>query len=217
MSANLDRSLDEVISSRRPRRGYGRRGSGIAKSTLLGSHPSRPSRMTAAPVATNVAIAPQVSDKIIVSNLPPDVNETQVRELFTQMIGPLRQVILTYDANGVSKGTASVVFVRQGDATKAYEQYHDRLIDGKRPMKIEIVVDPRKATAGVLPSLAARVGGVAVENGHAPTYNLRRGTGGPRRGRGRGRGGRRGNDRSPKTAEDLDAEMEDYTQSAPTS
>lgn len=37
-------------------------------------------------------------------------------------------------------------------------------------MKIEIVVDPRKATAGVLPSLAARVGGVAIENGRAPTY-----------------------------------------------
>lgn len=143
-------SLFQVISSRRPRRGYGRRGSDIAKSTLLGSHPSRPPRMTAAP-ATNVAIAPQVSDKIIVSNLPPDVNEVQVRvnisfrdtgilstlkqtlqELFTQMIGPLRQVILTYDANGVSKGTASVVFVRQGDATKAYEQYHDRLIDGSQ-------------------------------------------------------------------------------------
>lgn len=46
------------------------------------------------------------------------------------MIGPLRDVILTYDSRGASKGIASVLFVRKGDAAKAYAQYHDRLIDG---------------------------------------------------------------------------------------
>ena len=46
------------------------------------------------------------------------------------MIGPLREVTLTYDAGGRSKGVASVVFQRKGDGTKAYAQYHNRLIDG---------------------------------------------------------------------------------------
>lgn len=46
------------------------------------------------------------------------------------MIGPLRDVTLTYDSRGTSKGIASVVFSHKGDAAKAYAQYHDRLIDG---------------------------------------------------------------------------------------
>lgn len=52
------------------------------------------------------------------------------QELFQTMIGPLREVTLTYDASGRSKGVASVVFQRIGDGTKAYNQYHNRLIDG---------------------------------------------------------------------------------------
>lgn len=216
MSANLDRSLDEVISSHRTnRRGFSRRGSGAAKASLVGS---RPPRQVAAAIGASPVIVPQAAEKIIVSNLPTDVNEVQVRELFTHMIGPLRDVSLTYDARGVSKGIASVVFVRKGDAARAYEQYHDRLIDGRSPMKIEIVVDPRRTPQ----PLAARVsaagpvvaGNGFVQSGPRGGGGLRR-AGGRGRGRGRGRGGRRGDDRPTKTAEDLDAEMEDYTQSAP--
>ncbi|GJJ14942.1 hypothetical protein Clacol_009212 [Clathrus columnatus] len=161
-------------------------------------------------MAVDQAVTPQFSDKIIVSNLPTDVNENQIRELFTQMVGPLRDVTLTYDSRGVSKGIASVVFVRKGDASKAYAQYHDRLIDGSRPMKVEIVVDPRKAPN----SLAARMGN-PVQNGTTGTTRGTNGFGG-RRG-GRGRGGRRQNDRPVKSLEDLDAEMEDYSATATTS
>ncbi|KAF8527619.1 hypothetical protein BU17DRAFT_81861 [Hysterangium stoloniferum] len=216
MSANLDKSLDEVISSRRTggRRG-GRRGGGVKASLVGASAPGGP-RTRVSPLAVTtpqVAITPQVSDKIIVSNLPFDVNESQIRELFSQMIGPLRDVTLTYDSRGVSKGIASVVFNRSGDAAKAYTQYHDRLIDGKRPMKIEIVVDPRKATS----SLAARVSAPAPAVDNMIIDSVPRGArgGGRRGGRGRGRGGRKHNERPEKTVEDLDAEMADYTGTAP--
>ena len=85
----------------------------------------------------------------MVSNLPTDVNETQIRvsfifeafcrpssspsrlqELFTTTVGPLRDVTLHYDSRGVSKGVASVTFNRKGDGSKAYQQYNNRLIDG---------------------------------------------------------------------------------------
>jgi len=76
----------------------------------------------------------------------------------------------------------------------------------ERPMKIEIVVAPQPQ------SLASRVAPPAtvVEAVVAP---------GPRTGGGRGRGrrggarGSRKGDRPPKSAADLDAEMEDYTAS----
>ncbi|KAF8591268.1 hypothetical protein K439DRAFT_1307329, partial [Ramaria rubella] len=206
----LDKSLDEVIATRKTGRRTSNRG---AKAALVGS--PRPDRVPARVPGAQAVAVHQASDKIIVSNLPLDVNESQIRELFQTMIGPLREVTLTYDAAGRSKGIASVVFSRKGDGTKAYTQYHNRLIDGKRPMKIEIVLDPSKPA--VLPSLVARVGTATTDSDGTQSvpYGGRGGRG--RRGApGRGRGGRRqGNDRPPKTVEDLDAEMEDYTGTAP--
>ena len=79
--------------------------------------------------------------KIIVSNLPVDVTEAQVKELFSTTIGPLRRVMMSYRANGQSTGVVTVIFQRAEDANRAYTQYNNRLIDSKRPLKIEVVVD----------------------------------------------------------------------------
>ncbi|KDQ09594.1 hypothetical protein BOTBODRAFT_36850 [Botryobasidium botryosum FD-172 SS1] len=87
-------------------------------------------------------------------------------------------------------------------------------------MKIEIVVDPARAAPP--PTLSQRVGPAPVTaapaaqnnaNGNGAVRNGRGGGAGKRGGRGRKRGG----ERPPKTAADLDAEMEDYstTQEAP--
>jgi len=135
-----------------------------------------------------------------------DVNEAQIKELFHSTIGPLKDVTLHYDPTGRSKGVANIVFTRKGDGSKAYQQYNNRLIDGKRPMKIEIVVDPVNLPSQ---SLASRVAPAPVTATNGTTDAPRRG--GPRRGR--GRGARRRNERPNKTAADLDAEMEDYTAS----
>ncbi|KAI0090444.1 hypothetical protein BDY19DRAFT_940204 [Irpex rosettiformis] len=203
----MDKTLDEIIATR-PR--AGRRTSnrrGAAKSQVLGTSNSPATRARVAPAApAKAAVTAQPSEKIIVSNLPPDVNESQIRELFTQTVGPLRDVNLHFDSKGVSKGVAWVQFSRKGDGNKAYTQYNNRLIDGKRPMKIEIVVDPSRPA-----SLASRVAPPAAA---APAPEGAARTGGrPRRGRG---GGRKRNERPTKTAADLDAEMEDYTaKSAP--
>lgn len=62
--------------------------------------------------------------KIIVSNLPPDVTENQIRELFFTTVGHVTRVILSYDSRGASKGTAQVEFKRNEDATKAFQQYN---------------------------------------------------------------------------------------------
>ncbi|PCH35064.1 hypothetical protein WOLCODRAFT_27614 [Wolfiporia cocos MD-104 SS10] len=211
----MDKTLEEIIASRpKPtRRITARRGT--AKAQVLGS-PAAPSTRARAAVVNSTKPAPaasqQPADKIIVSNLPPDVNEAQVKELFHATVGPLRDVTLHYDSTGRSKGVAAVHFQRRGDGTKAFQQYNNRLIDGKRPMKIEIVVDPTRPAPPA--SLASRVAPAPVAA--APTEGVRNG-GRPRRGRGGGGGVRRKNERPAKSAADLDAEMEDYTaNNAPT-
>jgi len=203
----MDKSLDDIISAKpRARRGAGRRSS--ARAQVLGKPvvtPVQRARAAAAAPATDTAKAvAQGSEKIIVSNLPGDVNEAQVKELFNQTVGPLKEITLHYDANGRSKGIATVNFQRKGDGTKAFQQYNNRLIDGKRPMKIEIVVDPSKP----LP-LASRVAPAPVATNGAQTPAPR--ASGTRGRRARVRGARK--DRAPKSAADLDAEMEDYTAS----
>ena len=67
---------------------------------------------------------------MIVSNLPTDVTEAQVKELFSTTIGPLRRVLMSYRANGQSTGVVTVQFQRAEDASRAYSQYNNRLIDG---------------------------------------------------------------------------------------
>ncbi|KAI0676314.1 hypothetical protein C8Q78DRAFT_1065186 [Trametes maxima] len=133
----MDKSLDEIIATSRPkglRRSNPRRNSG--KAEVLGKPTTAPAtRARAVPASNGAKTVPatgaqQPADKIIVSNLPPDVNELQVKELFHTTVGPLKDVTLHYDSQGRSKGVAAVHFQRRGDGTKAYQQYNNRLIDG---------------------------------------------------------------------------------------
>jgi len=209
----MDKSLDEVIATRpKNARRVGRRGS--AKTQVLGNPANAATRAAVQNAAAAKVVAAanptsQPADKIIVSNLPPDVNEVQIKELFHSTVGSLRDVTLHYDSAGRSKGIAAVHFQRKGDGTKAYQQYNNRLIDGKRPMKIEIVVDPaRPAPAQSLVSRVAPPPAIATTT--TTTRVSRPASRGIRRARGRAR---KGTERTPKSAADLDAEMEDYTAS----
>jgi hypothetical protein len=53
-----------------------------------------------------------------------------LQELFAQTVGPVKNVTLTYDSNGKSKGLATVIFQKASDGAKAFQQYNNRLIDG---------------------------------------------------------------------------------------
>ncbi|GAA5840705.1 hypothetical protein JCM11251_004186 [Rhodosporidiobolus azoricus] len=128
---NIDRPLDEVIQekrksrpARRPR-GPRNAGNGAAAGGAAGASAAAPA--AAAPAQAKTV---HVGDKVIVSNLPEDVNEQQIRELFTSTVGPVRRVELSYNPQGKSKGIATVLFNKAESATKAYEQYNKRLIDG---------------------------------------------------------------------------------------
>ncbi|KAJ3994307.1 hypothetical protein F5050DRAFT_1775455 [Lentinula boryana] len=83
----------------------------------------------------------EVGSKILLSHLPSDVGEGEVEELFKKTIGPLKESFVIYNSQGRSKGMAVVVFQRPGDAVVARMKYNGKFVDGRRPIRIEIISD----------------------------------------------------------------------------
>ncbi|KAI8816363.1 uncharacterized protein EV422DRAFT_545740 [Fimicolochytrium jonesii] len=213
----LDMSLDQIIEAK-PRGGRrnGGGGGGADRSRRPGGRGNRPSPYGSTGSRNTGGTAQQtpaaLSDKIVVSNLAKGVTQEDVHELFTR-IGPVRSAQLNYDAQGRSKGVATVIFNRARDAATAIREYHNRALDNK-PMKIELIV---RADAAAAP-IARQAGGT----GNPPRRQGGAGNGTPRAGRNGTPSGRRGDRRrgaggvgathkkAPKTQDELDAEMEAY-------
>ncbi|MCJ1456341.1 hypothetical protein MMC28_006702 [Mycoblastus sanguinarius] len=220
MSGKLDQSLDDILSTRRntARRGRGgRRGPNttrVATATPVGGI-QKNVRGTKAAAKVAVPSGPAAGNgdsKIIVSNLPPDVNEVQIKEYFSKSVGPVRRVILTYGPNGISRGIATIIFAKPGSADDALRQLNGVLVD-KRPMKVEVVLDASRAPPPApVKGLGERI---AQPKGQPKSAAAKPATNGTatRGGRVRGRGARRGRNAGrpkAKTADELDAEMMDY-------
>ncbi|KAE8155007.1 hypothetical protein BDV25DRAFT_146831 [Aspergillus avenaceus] len=210
MSGKLDKSLDEILVNRR--QGVRRRNrrstqsktaagavGGVKKNTKAAKPAGKPAQ-GGHPASTE--------SKIMVSGLPSDVNEANIKEYFTKSAGPVKRVMLTYNQNGTSRGIASIVFSKPDTAAKAAKDLNGLLVDG-RPMKIEVVVDASHAPEVSAPKpLGERV----VQN--KPQPKPATATKAADNGRGRNRRNRRTgpkpNRPKPKTVEELDAEMVDY-------
>ncbi|TFK22138.1 hypothetical protein FA15DRAFT_50592 [Coprinopsis marcescibilis] len=107
--------------------------------------------------------ADQAGSKIFISRLPVDVTEQEVEELFKKTVGPVKESFLVYNSQGKSKGMAVVAFNRPGDAALARTKYDGKIVDGRRPIKIEIVTDGVTGAASPAvpqptPSLMDRLG-----------------------------------------------------------
>nr|GAT51268.1 RNA annealing protein [Mycena chlorophos] len=79
--------------------------------------------------------------KILLSMLPNDVGEKEIEELFRKTIGPVRDLFLIYNSQANSKGMAVVTFQRLGDAVAARERFNGRVVDGRKPIRIQLIVD----------------------------------------------------------------------------
>jgi THO complex subunit 4 len=222
MSSNkMEQSLDDILkASKTSRRGRSNRRSGagrpataaapvggVAKSTKQ----AKPTK--AAPAAPAAVLGGET--KIMVSNLPRDIDQAQLQDYFASAInvGRPKKVLLQYDAAGRSVGSATIIFNKHEQAAKATAALDGVKIDG-RPVRVEMLVSPSVIPAAARPaSLADRV--TQPKKDKPKPATTEKATAGAARGKGqtRGRGkGRGGRDARPKkkTVEELDAEMADY-------
>ena len=75
--------------------------------------------------------------KLVVKNLPTDIDNQQLKELF-QSIGEVLAASINFDRSGRSRGTASVFYAQQSKAKEAIRQFHNRTIDGV-PMSVVVL------------------------------------------------------------------------------
>ncbi|KAG9239199.1 putative mRNA export protein mlo3 [Amylocarpus encephaloides] len=218
MSGKLDQSLDEILSTTRrsggrtPKTGP-RRTRRTTKPTVAA--PVGGVKKTSKGAKTGVKVAPtgpaggNMESKIMVSNLPKDVNEAMVKEYFVKAVGPIRRVEVSYGPGGVSRGIATIFFSRPESAVKAVETQNGVMVDGKS-MKIDVILDARRAATIPQPkTLGDRITGQpkAQPKSAATTKGILAN----RAKSARGRGGKAKNARpAKKTAEELDSEMVDY-------
>jgi len=223
MSGRLDQSLDSIIDSQKKQKRENRnRGRKVGKPQTTAApvggvkKSTRPVKSAIKPAAGATTLSK--TSKIVVSGLPHDVNEAQIKEYFGKSVGFVKRVSLQYNQNGQSRGIADIIFSKSDAAAKAAKDLNGMLVD-KRPMKIEVVVDashvpePTKAR-----SLADRVAAnpkaqpksaTTVKNTTAKDGTKGRSAGKPGS-KPVKRDGRRQNRPKAKTAEELDAEMTDY-------
>ncbi|KAF7504518.1 hypothetical protein GJ744_002138 [Endocarpon pusillum] len=217
MSGKLDQSLDEILSTRR-KANRGRRPHKPAKTTgttaktapVGGVKKSVKSAKSATKGVPSGPSAPPKESKIIVTGLPHDVNEAQIKEYFAKSVGPVRRVLMTYNQNGRSLGVATIIFSKADAAVKAAKDLNGMLVD-KRPMKIEVIVDASNAPAPpTVKSLGERVAANPKAQPRSATSTKATNGAGKKAATKAKKRGKNATRSKPKTAEELDAEMTDY-------
>ncbi|KAF8903378.1 hypothetical protein CPB84DRAFT_1707077 [Gymnopilus junonius] len=189
------------------------------------------------PASAKGKMVQESGSRIFLSKLPIDVGEKEVEELFRKTVGPLKESFLVYNSQGNSKGMAVVWFQRPGDAAVARAKYDGKIVDGRRPIKIEILVDgvpapppvkfptPPSLLDRLAPSLPATTRNVNDISSPRPQQRAYRPLNvtpasadeipvPPRRVRQK-KGPKRVNKRASVNVADLDREMDDYRAAAP--
>jgi THO complex subunit 4 len=219
-SGKLDLALDDIVKSHRNtnrRRGARRSGAGRPSDAPVGGV-HKPTKQTKPTKATaNPPVHPTGGEtKILISNLPRDVDENQLKEYLASILqdGRPKRILMQYGANGQSLGSATIIFNKADQAKKTTAALDKVKIDG-RPIRVEMLVNPAAVpTPAAQASLSDRITKPKTDKPKPATANKPAPAGGRGRDRGRGRGGRRGGGRErggkKKTLEELDAEMEDY-------
>ncbi|KAJ2662982.1 hypothetical protein IW148_002704 [Coemansia sp. RSA 1199] len=167
------------------------------------------------------------SGKILINNLDYGVTEADLRELF-QQVGALSKVALNFNRRGTSSGSGMVVFKNPAHAQLAYNRYNNVELD-HRKMVIEVV----GAAPGVVPMVVPMIPQNFQPQQNAPgARRNRRGNGqgssaqsgksqgSAQSGNGNAQGGRGGRRRGGRqdepqpSAEQLDADLDEYMKDA---
>lgn len=214
----MELSLDEILKSSKKSGGRGRGGrrnnpgrpaasgapvGGVAKNTRQ----NKPAK--ANPAAPAPALGGET--KIMVSNLPHDVEQDALQKYFVDVgLGRPKKILMQYGPNGRSLGSATIIWNKHDQAVKATSTLNGVKIDN-RLVRVEMLVSA--ANLPPAPKLADRISQPKKDKPKPATAEKAApasGRGGKQtRGKGKGRGGREARPKK-KTMEELDAEMADY-------
>ncbi|KAK5042896.1 hypothetical protein LTR84_012398 [Exophiala bonariae] len=233
MSGRLDQSLDSIIDSQKKQKRENRnRGRKVGKPQTTAApvggvkKSTRPVKSAIKPAAGATTLSK--TSKIVVSGLPHDVNEAQIKEYFGKSVGFVKRVSLQYNQNGQSRGIADIIFSKSDAAAKAAKDLNGMLIEVvvdashvPEPTKAKSLADrvayanpQRSVKSDPLTKTSANPkaqpkSATTVKNTTAKDGTKGRSAGKPGS-KPVKRDGRRQNRPKAKTAEELDAEMTDY-------
>lgn len=151
-------------------------------------------------------LAVEPSNKLRISNLHPNVDDTDIRDLF-QEIGPLRKAVVYRNSAGVSLGVAEVVFKNAQDMNRAVKTYDNRTLDGKL-MSVTIVSGNDARSTSSNSSILSRLG---IDLNADARKVMKKKHKGPKKGKRKHKPSH--TNEVPMTVEELDADIESYRQS----
>ncbi|KAF1364921.1 hypothetical protein EJ07DRAFT_79398, partial [Lizonia empirigonia] len=160
--SRLDQSLESIISSRKQsaRKGRGGRRSDAGRPAATAAPVGGVKKSTKQPKAAPAGPATIGGEsKIMISNLPLDVEQNQLQEYFASAtgVGRPKKILMQYGPNGKSLGSATVIFNRPEQASKATTALNGVKIDN-RPLRVDLLVSAANVPASTKPSsLADRV------------------------------------------------------------
>ncbi|KAI0298003.1 hypothetical protein BC826DRAFT_1124242 [Russula brevipes] len=190
-----------------------------ASSDTVWVHDRAPGTPRAATQSSDVT-AP-LNNKLMVTNLHYEITPKDLTAIFGQMGTLVREPFIRYDRSGRSSGVAIITFETPAEATRAKKQLNGVLAKGQ-PISIEFDQGmPRRASAPASsllnriqkPPLLDRLGQAQTNAKASLIHNRRLGS---IRGRGRGRGAGVGAARGrtstapPKSAAELDSELDAF-------
>jgi len=175
-----------------------------------------------APGALNSVSVP--STRLVVSNLHYEISPKDLTAIFGQIGTLVCEPQIRYDRSGRSSGTAIVSFETAAEATRAKKQF-DGILAKSQPMSVafDAAVPPRQprgraSSAPTTSSLLNRIQKAPLLERLSKDDSVLRAPSAPRGGVGpirtRGRGGKaaapRPGPKKPKTAEELDKELDAF-------
>ncbi|PIS54363.1 hypothetical protein CJI97_004066 [Candidozyma auris] len=211
MSSILDKSLDDIISTRKSQRSQGKKkavGKGTGKAQKKETVSFKKAAKKVAP-QPKPALDLTYATKVVAQGLPRDLKQDAIKEFFQSQIGGVSVVSMNYNEKGQFRGGATIIFKSHKNAVKAVEKYNNAPIDGgSSKLKMELVIDPTKKP------LAARITANKTEPVATPQQKkqqvLKQKVQQKRQQLQKKASNGKPKKQTKKTAEQLDQEMSDY-------
>ncbi|SCU79899.1 LADA_0B03906g1_1 [Lachancea dasiensis] len=150
MSANLDKSLDEIIgTNKKPIRKTNKKAPKKVSKQVAGGNRRGASvagvRPRAAPGKSASVLEQAYGTKVSVEGLPRDIKQDAVREFFASQVGGVARILLSYNERGLSTGMATITFKNVEKAREAVKKFNGAPIDGGRSkLRLSLIIDPTK-------------------------------------------------------------------------